>query len=103
MAFVRWRGNGAPLLASITVDGRPRQTLLANLPGAVHTTPSIAKAVAANFPDVMVDWAAVDQALAISPPTAELPSPQQQWAKTAHHLLSGRRTVQTMIPTIDRP
>ncbi len=28
MAFVRWRGNCAQLLATITVDGRPQQRLL---------------------------------------------------------------------------
>lgn len=41
MAFVRWRGNGAQLLATATDQGRPRHLLLANLHGAYRTTPSL--------------------------------------------------------------
>ena len=32
MAFVRWRGNCAELLATVYENGRSRQILLANLP-----------------------------------------------------------------------
>ena len=87
MALVRWRGNCAQLLATITVDGRPRQRLLVNLQGAYRTTPQLRKRVAECFPDIPVDWAAVDRSLAPGPPTATPPSPEQlQWAATAHQL-----------------
>ncbi len=87
MAFVRWRGNCAQLLATITVDGRPRQRLLCNLHGAYRTTPQFRQHITATFPDVSVDWAAVDHSLAQGPPTAIPPSPEQrQWADAAHRL-----------------
>ncbi len=41
MAFVRWRGNCAQLLTTITVDGRPRHRLLANLHGGFATMPTL--------------------------------------------------------------
>lgn len=87
MAFVRWRGNCAQLLATVTVDGRPRQRLLSNLHGAYRTTPQFRQCIADAFPDVSVDWVAVDRSLAQGPPTAIPPSPEQlQWAEAAHRL-----------------
>ena len=87
MAFVRWRGNCAQLLTTITVDGRPRQQLLLNLRGAYATTPRIWAQVAANFPGVRVDWAAVDRALAAGPPTASVARPEQLTAAAIAHQL----------------
>lgn len=87
MAFVRWRGNCAQLLATLTVDGRPRQRLIANLHGAYRTTPALWAQVAEAFPTLTVDWAAIDRALAEGPPTSIPPRPiQRQWADTAHQL-----------------
>lgn len=88
MAFVRWRGNCAQLLATVTDQGRPRQRLLVNLRGAYRTTPSLWQQVAQRFPDIEVDWAAVDRALARGPATA-LPATEEQmgWADTAHNLM----------------
>ncbi len=87
MAFVRWRGNCAQLLATITVEGRPRHQLLANLHGAYRTSPRLWAQVATEFPTMVVDWAAFDRALAVGPPHATPPTPQQlTWADTAHHL-----------------
>lgn len=87
MAFVRWRGNCAQLLATITVDGRPRQRLLVNLQGAYRTTPQLRKRITKCFPDIPVDWMAVDRSLAQGPPSATPPTNQQlQWADTAHQL-----------------
>ncbi len=88
MAFVRWRGNCAQLLATVTVQGRPRHRLLANLHGAYRTTPSLWQQVAQDFPSIVVDWAAVDRALAQGPATAAVASDQQMvWAATAHQLM----------------
>ena len=86
MAFVRWRGNSAQLLATVYDQGRSRQILLANLHGAYATTPSVRKAVAEQFPDVVVDWHAVDQALAIGPSTAPASPAQLEWATVASWL-----------------
>ena len=88
MAFVRWRGNCAQLLATVTDQGRSRHRLLANLHGAYRTTPSLRRHVAQRFPTIVVDWAAIDRALAQGPATAPAPTPQQLiWAETAHQLL----------------
>lgn len=87
MAFVRWRGNCAQLLTTITVDGRPRQQLLVNLRGAFATTPRMWAQVAANFPAVRVDWAAVDRALAEGPPTAPPAPPEHLTAFAMAHQL----------------
>jgi hypothetical protein len=87
MAFVRWRGNCTQLLASVSVDGRPRQRLLRYLHGAYRTTPQFRQRIADAFPDVSVDWAAVDRSLAQGPPPAIPPSLEQlQWADAAHRL-----------------
>lgn len=87
MAFVRWRGNCAQLLTTITVDGRPRHRLLANLHGGFATTPTLWAQIARDFPTVPVDGAAVDRALAEGPPSAVPPTPwQRRWADTAHQL-----------------
>ena len=87
MAFVRWRGNSAQLLATVYDQGRSRQILLANLQGAYSTTASIRKTVADQFPEVVIDWHAVDRALAIGPPTAVPPSSTQlEWATVASWL-----------------
>ena len=67
MAFVRWRGNSAQLLATVYDQGRSRQILLANLHGAYATTASVRKTVAEQFPEVVIDWHAVDRALATGP------------------------------------
>ena len=89
MAFVRWRGNCAQLLATVTADGRPRHRLLANLHGAYRTTPALWAQVAEDFPEIPADWAAVDRALALGPPSAVPPTAQQvTWADTAHQLLA---------------
>lgn len=88
MAFVRWRGNCAQLLATVTDQGRPRHLLLANLHGAYRTTPSVWQQVAQRFPTVVVDWAAIDRALAQGPATAPAATAQQMvWAETAHRLM----------------
>ncbi|PSR25977.1 MAG: hypothetical protein C7B46_20415 [Sulfobacillus benefaciens] len=87
MAFVRWRGHSAQLLTTVYDQGRSRQILWANLHGAYATTPSVRKAVAAEFPDVVIDWHAVDQALAIGPSSSPPPSPAQlEWATVASWL-----------------
>ncbi len=88
MAFVRWRGNCAQLLTTVYDQGRSRQILLANLRSGFCTSPTLWAAVADQFPTIRVDWAAVDRALALGPPSAPPPTPTQvTWAEVAHQLL----------------
>ncbi len=48
--------------------------------------PSVRKAVAVQFPEVVIDWHAVDQALAIGPSTAPASPAQLEWATVASWL-----------------
>lgn len=87
MAWVRWRGGCAQLLATVWDSGRSRQVLLANLQGAYAAPASLRAAVTARFPTISVDWAAVDRALAAGPPgTPALTLAQNTWATVAHDL-----------------
>ncbi|MGC8474411.1 MAG: hypothetical protein ACP5PW_08425 [Candidatus Dormibacteria bacterium] len=87
MAWVRWRGGCAQLLATVWDHGRSRQVLLVNLQGAYAASTRLRAAVTAQFPTIPVDWAAVDRALAAGPPgTPALTPPQNTWATVAHDL-----------------
>ena len=86
MAFVRWRGGCAQLLASVWEDGRSHQILLTNVPGFAAPV-ALRAGIAARFPTLTVDWAAVDRALVAGPPGRPALSPQARtWAETAHDL-----------------
>ncbi len=86
MAFVRWRGGCAQLRASVWEDGRSRQMLLTHWPGFAASV-ALREAVAARFPTLAVDWAAVDRALAAGPPGCPALTPTARtWADTAHDL-----------------
>ena len=61
MAFVRWRGGCAQLLATVWADGHPRQLLLTNVSGC-SAPAALCEAIAARFPTLTVDGAAVDRA-----------------------------------------
>ena len=74
MAFVRWRGNCAELLASVWDQGRSRQILLANL-SAPYASLGVRQQVAREHPDIHVDWLAVECALARGPQFATIPDP----------------------------
>ncbi len=74
MAFVRWRGNCAELLATVYENGRSRQILLANLYDTCACL-NIRLQVAKEHPDIHVDWFAVDLALARGPKPARTPEP----------------------------
>jgi len=78
MAFVRWRGNCAQLLMTEYAEGKSRQVLLANLNSSYFVTAATKKHVAQRFPQVVVDWAAVDQSMAKGPPQSP-PLTKQEW------------------------
>lgn len=87
MAFVRWRGNCAQLLTTIYEQGRSRQLRLAVLRGH-YATPGERGLVERNFPQIKVDWLAIDAALAKGPPAsaAAVPAEHLDWAAVEHHL-----------------
>jgi len=79
MAFVRWPGGCAQLLASVWEDGGSRQILLANLPGFAAPV-ILGEVIAARFPRLTVAWAAGPAGRPALTPTA------RTWAETAHDL-----------------
>lgn len=92
MAFLRWRGTRAQLLATVYEDGRSRQVVLANLGGAYTVHRTIRARVDAAFPHLHVDWAAIDGALAVGPPgSAPLTPEPWTWETAAHALRDGAR------------
>ena len=87
MAFIRWRGNCAQLLATVYEGGRCRQLTLTTLRGH-YAQPDEREHVAARFPHLQVDWQAVDAVLAKGPPVkrAQVPSEHLDWAAIEHQL-----------------
>lgn len=91
MAFIRWRGNSAELLTTVYEQGRSHQLRLACLGGNYHVLPEIRGAVTERFPQIAVDWDAVDQALVEGPPherarAAEVPNDRLEWFRLEQRL-----------------
>ena len=92
MAFVRWRGNCADLLATVYEEGRSRQVRLAGLGGAYTVVPEIREEVGRRFPHLRVDWNAIDRALAVGPPreqaatAAGVPNDRLEWLELERRL-----------------
>ena len=87
MAFVRWRGQCAQLLATVYDHGRSRQILLANLQGAYAIAPSLQQEITTRFPTLSIDWTAVNRTLALGPPGTPPPTPRQRtWLEVAEAL-----------------
>ena len=90
MAFVRWRSNGAELLATVYDHGRSRQVRLACLGGAYHVYDQTRAQVAQRFPDIVVDWEAVERALVLGPPAERAasgePDHRLKWVELKHAL-----------------
>lgn len=78
MAFVRWRGRCAQLLATRYEKGRSRQVCLTNLQNRYSVPEWMKDEVRTRFPQIDVDWAAVDRALAEGPPGSPPPTREQQ-------------------------
>lgn len=88
MAFVRWRGNSATLLATVYEQGRSRQVLLAALSCGYHVPTGVREFVSEQFPTIPVDWATVNRAMAEGPPgEAPLTERQLSYVEVENHLL----------------
>ncbi len=79
MTFVRWRGNSTELLTMVYKKGRSRHVRLACLSPAHTARPEDRANVASRFPDVRVDWDAVDLTLAIGPRAAQADRAAHGW------------------------
>ena len=82
MAWIRWRGHTAQLMATIGDHGKQRQQYLGSL-GAEYTVPEPVKArITARFPTLTIDWDAVNRTVAAGPPGTPPPSPAAwDWAR----------------------
>ncbi len=92
MAFIRWRGNSAELLTTVYDRGHSRQVRLATLGGAFYVEPHVRDAVTERFPDMHIDWDAVEVALTAGPPSeraqtaAGVPNDRMEWLEIEHRL-----------------
>lgn len=87
MAWIRWRGASAQLLATVWVDGKNRQRYLGSLGGVYSATTAMRARFEARYPTLHFDGAAIDRALAAGPPnTPSLPAVAWDWAAVEHVL-----------------
>ena len=77
MAFVRWRGHCAQLLATRYEQGQSRQICLANLSNWYAVPFDVRAEVTRRYPEFTIDWAEIDRVLAAGPPGARVLSPEQ--------------------------
>ena len=103
MAWIRWRGQTAQLMATVWDHGKSRHQYLGSL-GAVYTVPEWVRTnIAARFPTLSVDWEAVNRALAAGPPGDKAPSPAAwDWAQVEWLLEEWSRTGPAIYPD-ERP
>ncbi len=88
MAFIRWRGSCAQLLATIYSEKGTKQITLANLPN-FNVTEETKRYVEENYPGINVDWVKIVRALANGPPVPlERKAPQEHMdmAEVEDHL-----------------
>ena len=67
MAFIRWRGNSATLLTTVYEQGKSRQVRLARLGTGYEVSLSVRRYVAERYPNIPVDWTAINTAMAHGP------------------------------------
>lgn len=87
LAFVRWRGNSATLLATLYERGTSRQVLLAPLGCGYRVQTGIREYVTERFPTIAVDWVAVNEAMAHGPSSeAPLTVEKLSYLEVENHL-----------------
>lgn len=68
MAFVRWRGNTAQILASAWIDGKSKQIRVLSLPPGERTvSKGLKEVVASQLPSVTIDWDEIQTLLDAGP------------------------------------
>lgn len=93
MAWIRWRGATAQLMATVWDRGKSRQQYLGSL-GGEYTVPAHIRAqITARFPALPIDWDAVNRALAAGPPgTPPLSPTAWTWAEVEWRLEAWSQT-----------
>ena len=93
MAWIRWRGQSAQLMATIWHDGKTRQRYLASL-GGVYTVPDwVQQQITDRFPTIPIDWTAIQAALVQGPPGSPSPTAGMlSWAEVEARLRDWVRT-----------
>lgn len=102
MAWIRWRGQSAQLMATVWHDGKTRQQYLASL-GGVYSVPEwVQQQITERFPTISIDWAAIQAAVVQGPPGNQPPSAAmlgwaevearlRDWARTGPEMFGGER------------
>lgn len=102
MAWIRWRGNTAHLMVTDHHAGKSTQRYLGSLGGAYAVSLADRARIAERHPDVVVDWAAIDDALAAGPPGSR-PLPAEEWdAARIEHQLREWTTTLTGLQPVER-
>ncbi len=87
MAWIRWRGSNAHLMVTEWIEGKHRQRYIESLGGVYSVSASMRAVLAARYPDLRIDWAAIDHALAQGPPGTRPLAPEAwDFAAVEHHL-----------------
>ncbi len=67
MAWIRWRRDTAQLMAPVWENGHSHQQYLGSL-GSEYSVPPHRRAhITARFPTVLIDWEAINRAVATGP------------------------------------
>jgi hypothetical protein len=88
MAFVRWRKRCCELIATVYENGASKKIILANIHD-FYVPEWVKQEVAQKFPNIKVDWLAVDRAVARGPRnflTKDTPSEHVDMATIEHYL-----------------
>lgn len=99
MVWVRWRGVTAHLMVTQHHAGKTTQRYLGSLGGAYAVSASERARMEARHPDVAIDWAIIDEALAAGPPGSR-PLTPEAWdaARVEHHLRTWSATLSDLAP-----
>jgi hypothetical protein len=88
MAFIRWRGSCAQLLATVYTEKGTKQITLANLPN-LNVTRETKRNVEEKHPGIKVDWVKIVRELANGPPillARKTPQEHMDMAEVEEHL-----------------
>lgn len=100
MAWIRWRGLNAHLMTTEQRQGHSVQRYLVSLGGSYSVSASQRAAIESNYPDVVVDWAAIDEALAAGPPGARpLSAPEWDAVHIEHQLRIWAEQAPDLLPS----
>lgn len=93
MAWIRWRGATAQLMATVWDQGKSRQQYLGSLGAEYTVPPHRRRQITARFPTVPIDWDAINRTVAAGPPgTPPLDRTVWTWAEVEWQLEAWSQT-----------